>query len=52
MEYEVFKNIPNISDEEKMLKKAAVTKCLFENLKRPISYKDSIHVNGKKIFPK
>ncbi|MBR0426963.1 MAG: hypothetical protein IJK18_02010 [Clostridia bacterium] len=49
-EYEVFKNIPNISDEEKMLKKAAVTKCLFENLKRPISYKDSIYVNGKKFF--
>ena len=49
-EYDVFKNIPSISNKEKKLRKIAIIKCLFENLKRPISYKDSILVNGKKFF--
>ena len=46
-EHEVFKNIPSVSNTEKKHKKAAIIKCIFENLKRPISYKDLILVNGK-----
>ena len=48
--YEVFKNIPDSSNEKKKKKRDAVKKCLFENVTRDILYTDNIKVDGKKYF--
>lgn len=45
--YDIFKGVPNISSKDKKLKRNAVKKCLIENVRREISSKDTIHVNGK-----
>ena len=48
--YDIFKDVPNISIKEKKAKKEAVKECLFENLKRDIYHTDTILVNGKTYF--
>ena len=45
--YDIFKGVPNVSSKDKKLKRSAVKKCLIENVRREISSKDIIHVNGK-----
>lgn len=49
-DYDIFKGIPNISIQEKKLKREAVKKCLSENIKRDISSTEVILVDGKSFF--
>lgn len=48
--YGILKKVPNVSSKEKRFKREAVKKCLFENVKKDISYKETILVNGKTYF--
>ncbi len=48
--YDLFRNKPNISSNEKRLRREAVKTSIFENTNRDISQKDIIYVNGKPYF--
>lgn len=48
--YDIFKNIPNISAKEKKLKRDSVKKGLVENISKDISEKEKILVDGKAFY--
>ena len=48
--YDLFKGIQNMSSKEKRLKRDAVKKCVIENVRRNVTSKDTINVNGKPFF--
>ncbi len=48
--YDLFKGIQNMSSKEKRLKRDAVKKCVVENVRRNVTSKDMINVNGKLFF--
>ena len=48
--YDIFKNIPNISAKEKKLKRDSVKKGLIENISKNISEKEKVLVDGKVFY--